>query len=82
MTTYRGLDEEELLVHNWRVDRLTRLGVPGRWPRSTPTASTGTRSRGWCSAAGPRGWPCASSCDERTREVARMGRRSLATWDR
>ena len=20
---------EELLVHNWRVDRLTRLGVPG-----------------------------------------------------
>jgi hypothetical protein len=29
MTTYRGLDEEELLVHNWRVDRLTRLGIPG-----------------------------------------------------
>jgi hypothetical protein len=29
MTTHKGLDEEELLVHNWRVDRLTRLGVPG-----------------------------------------------------
>ena len=29
MTTHEGLDEEELLVHNWRVDRLTRLGVPG-----------------------------------------------------
>jgi hypothetical protein len=28
MTTHKGLDEEELLVHNWRVDRLTRLGVP------------------------------------------------------
>ena len=22
-------DGEELLVHGWRVDRLTRLGVPG-----------------------------------------------------
>ena len=22
-------DREELLVHNWRVERLTRLGVPG-----------------------------------------------------
>ncbi|MGA9833590.1 MAG: hypothetical protein WBQ71_20930 [Trebonia sp.] len=29
MTTHKGLDEEELLVHTWRVDRLTRLGVPG-----------------------------------------------------
>jgi len=28
MTTHKGLDEEELLVHNWRVDRLTRLGIP------------------------------------------------------
>jgi hypothetical protein len=29
-TTGRGaVDEEELLVHNWRVARLTRLGVPG-----------------------------------------------------
>jgi hypothetical protein len=29
MTTHKGLGEERLLVHNWRVDRLTRLGVPG-----------------------------------------------------
>jgi hypothetical protein len=29
MTAYQGGDGEELLVHNWRVDRLTRLGVPG-----------------------------------------------------
>jgi hypothetical protein len=29
MTTHKGPDEEELFVHNWRVDRLTRLGVPG-----------------------------------------------------
>ena len=54
MTTYQVAGGEGLLVHNWRVDRLTRLGVPGRWPRSTPTASIGTRSRGWCSAAAPR----------------------------
>ena len=29
MTTYQAGDGEELLVHNWRVTRLTRLGVPG-----------------------------------------------------
>jgi hypothetical protein len=29
MTTYQAGSSEELLVHNWRVDRLTRLGVPG-----------------------------------------------------
>ena len=28
MMTYQA-GGEELLVHNWRVDRLTRLGVPG-----------------------------------------------------
>src|SRR5271165_6624926 len=44
---------------------------PGRWPRSTPATLTGTRSPGWCSAAAPRGWPCASPADERTRKLAR-----------
>src|SRR5271166_3383115 len=44
---------------------------PGRWPRSTPATWTGTRSPGWCSSAAPRGWPCASPADERTRELAR-----------
>jgi hypothetical protein len=29
MTTYQVGGGEELLVHDWRVDRLTRLGVPG-----------------------------------------------------
>ena len=29
MTTDQTVGGEELLVHNWRVDRLTRLGVPG-----------------------------------------------------
>ena len=29
MTTYQGDGVEELLVHDWRVARLTRLGVPG-----------------------------------------------------
>ncbi len=29
MTTYLADGGEEQLVHNWRVDRLTRLGVPG-----------------------------------------------------
>ena len=29
MATHPAGDGEELLVHNWRVTRLTRLGVPG-----------------------------------------------------
>ena len=29
MTTYQADGGKEQLVHNWRVDRLTRLGVPG-----------------------------------------------------
>ena len=29
MTTYQADGGEELLVHDRRVDRLTRLGVPG-----------------------------------------------------
>ena len=28
MTT-QAIDKEELLVHNWRVARLTQLGIPG-----------------------------------------------------
>jgi hypothetical protein len=28
VTTREAVDREELLVHDWRVDRLTRLGVP------------------------------------------------------
>ena len=29
MMTHQADNGEELLVHNWRVDRLTQLGVPG-----------------------------------------------------
>ena len=29
VTGHQGVDEEELLVHDWRVARLIRLGVPG-----------------------------------------------------
>ena len=28
MAAYRASGGEELLVHDWQVDRLTRLGVP------------------------------------------------------
>jgi hypothetical protein len=28
MMTSEAVRDEELLVHDWRVDRLTRLGVP------------------------------------------------------
>jgi hypothetical protein len=29
MMTYQAADSEELIVHIWRVTRLTRLGIPG-----------------------------------------------------
>jgi hypothetical protein len=29
VTGHQAVEEEELLVHNWRVAQLTRLGVPG-----------------------------------------------------
>jgi hypothetical protein len=29
MPTHEAVQDEDLLVHDWRVDRLTRLGVPG-----------------------------------------------------
>jgi len=58
-----AMDREERSVYDWRVSQLTRLGIPGRWPRFTPTASTGIRSPGWCSAADRRSWPCASPAE-------------------
>ena len=64
ITGREAAEDEDLLVHDWRVARLAQFGIPGRWPRSMPTSSTGTRSAAWCSAAVPRGWPCASSADE------------------
>jgi len=29
ITSHESVDHEELRVHNWRVERLTGLGVPG-----------------------------------------------------
>ena len=81
MTT-QAVDEEELLVHTWRVARLTQLGI------SRAVAEVEADRLDWHQVARlvqhgcPRGWPCASPRDERTREVARTGRTSLATWGR
>jgi hypothetical protein len=29
VTGHEGISHDDLLVHNWRVSQLTRLGVPG-----------------------------------------------------
>lgn len=29
VTGHEGITHDDLLVHNWRVSQLTRLGVPG-----------------------------------------------------
>jgi hypothetical protein len=70
-TGYDAIDHIQSSVHDWRVSQLTRLGIPGRWPRSTPTASTGIRSPGWCATAARRGLPSASSADAGREESAR-----------
>jgi hypothetical protein len=44
---HEAIDRDELLVHDWRVTQLTRLGIPGCWPRAPPATSTGTKSPGW-----------------------------------
>jgi hypothetical protein len=56
-TGQKAIGHDESPVHTWRVSRLERWACPGRWPRSTPTASTGIRSPSWCGAAAPQGSP-------------------------
>ena len=55
--------EEQDPVHDWRVARLARLGIP--WPVAElpPAMSTGTRWPRWCSGAALRGSHSASSAD-------------------
>jgi|HubBroStandDraft_4_1064222.scaffolds.fasta_scaffold103958_3 hypothetical protein len=62
-TSQKAIGHDESPGHTWRVSRLERLGVPGRWPRSTPTASTGIRTPSWCGAAAPQGSPSGLSAD-------------------
>ena len=49
-----AISDGEGLVQQWRVTRLTRLGIPGRWRRPRPVASAGIRSPGWPGVAVPR----------------------------
>ena len=70
-TGYDAIDHTQSSVHDWRVSQLTRLGIPGRWPKSTPTASTGIRLPGWCATAARRGLPSASSADAGPEHPAR-----------
>jgi hypothetical protein len=34
---HEAIDHDDLLVHEWRVTQLARLGPRGRWPRPSPT---------------------------------------------
>jgi hypothetical protein len=77
-TGQEAIGHDESPVHNWRVSPLKRLGVPGRWPRSTPTTSTGIIWPGWCGTAVPRGSPSASSADTTGEEQLHDRARELA----
>src|SRR6266516_1213569 len=48
---HEAIDRNDLLVHEWRVTQLPRLGYRGHWPKLPPTTSTGTRSPSWCGVA-------------------------------
>src|SRR5262245_25091979 len=60
---HEAIDHDYLMVHEWRVAQLTRLGTHGRWPRPPPTTSTGTRSPSWFTAAVRHGSRCRSSAE-------------------
>ena len=64
---HEAVDYEKLLVHNWRVARLTGLGIPG--PLAEVNAGHLDRHQvaRLVQLACPRGWPCASPADERAR---------------
>jgi len=64
MTTYQA-DGDERLVHNWRVDRLTRLGVPGSLAEVYADRLDWHQVARLVQRGCPRDWPCASPCDER-----------------
>jgi hypothetical protein len=70
-TGYDAIDHTQSSVHDWRVSQLTRLGIPGPLAESTPTASTGIRSPGWCATVAHRGLPSASSADAGPEDPAR-----------
>ena len=72
MTTHKALDEEELLVHDWRVDRLTRLGVPGSLAEIYADRLDWHQVARLVQRGCPPGWPCASPADGRR---GRYGRR-------
>ena len=55
--------DEELLVHDWRVARLAQFGIPESLAEVYADHIDWHQSPAWCSAAVPRGWPCASSAE-------------------
>ena len=52
-------------MHNWRVDRLTRLGVPESLAEVYADRLDWHQVARLVQRGCPRGWPCASPCDER-----------------
>jgi hypothetical protein len=66
---HEAVDYEKLLVHNWRVARLTGLGIPGSLAEVYADHLDWHQVAGLVQRGCPRGWPCASPADERTRKT-------------
>ena len=69
ITSHQTADRDELLVHNWRVERLTGLGIPGTLAEACADHLDWHQVARLVQRGCPRSWPCASSSDERTREL-------------
>jgi hypothetical protein len=65
MTT-QAVDQEERLVHTWRVARLTQLGIPRAVAEVEADRLDRHQVARLVQHGCPRGWPCASFSDERT----------------
>jgi hypothetical protein len=74
-----AVKDEELLVHNWRVTRLTRLGIPGSLAEVYADRIDCTRLPAWYSAAARHGWPCASPADDVRPDADGRGRTLVPT---
>ena len=68
---YDAIDHTQSSVHGGAYPSSLVSASPGRWPKSTPTASTGIRLPGWCTTAARRGLPSASSADAGPERPAR-----------
>ena len=59
ITGHKAVNDEDLLLHDWRVSRLVRLGIPAPLAEVYASHIDWHQIAGWCIVAAPRCWPSA-----------------------